>query len=86
MGFLNFCGGETMTREQIALLKCYRRDDRSPAVRRAITAALIELGVPMPPVTLSELERSLEEKHEEWRKFFGRRGEKSAINKTAPNA
>ena len=27
-------------------------------------AVLIELGVPMPPVTLSELKRDMEEKHE----------------------
>ena len=75
-----------MTREQIALLKCIAEIDRSPAVRRAVTAALIELGVPMPPVTLSEMERYHEEKHEEWRKFFGRRGEKSAIKRNPPNA
>ena len=73
----------SMTLEELALLKCIAEIDRSPAVRRAVTAALIELGVPMPPVTLSELDRSLEERHETWRKFFGRRGEKSAINKTS---
>ena len=73
-----------MTPEQISLLKCIAEIDRSPAVRRAVTAALIELGVPMPPVTLSELERSLEEKHEEWRKFFGR-GEKMVRNESGSN-
>jgi hypothetical protein len=59
-----------MTRRQISLLKSMAEHHGDPAVRRAVTAALIELGVPMPPVTLSELERYHEEKHEEWRKFF----------------
>ena len=70
-----------MTREDILLLKCHAEYNVDPALRRAITAALIELGVPMPPVTLSELERSLEEKHEEWRNFFVR-GEKMVRNES----
>jgi hypothetical protein len=72
-----------MTREEMALLKCIAEIDRSPAVRRAVTAALIELGLPMPPVRLSELERSLEEKHEEWLNFLGR-GEKRVRSESDP--
>ena len=52
-----------MIAEDIAILERLAEGHPDPAVRRALTAALIELGIARPPVERSELERDLEEKH-----------------------
>ena len=54
-----------MTADDIAILERLAEEHPDPAdYSRASPPHSIELGVPMPPVTLCELERSLEEKHE----------------------